>query len=416
MATVASLHTLSEELGTELTERILPYWITNTPDRKHGGFVGAIDGQSRVVPGAEKGAVLNARILWTFAASARLLNSQRCRDLADRAYGYLADRFWDSLHGGVYWALDSEGHPTQPKKHVYAQAFALYAFSEYYRATAQEESLERARRIFELLEDHAHDSRNGGYAEAFRRDWTPLDDVSLGESDPNEEKSMNTALHVLEAFTNLYRVWPAERVRDRLTELVDIFLYRIVDRETYHLRCFFDEAWTPRSSLVSFGHDIEASWLLREAAEEIGASALKANVESLTVPMVDAVLRGGMGNDHGLMFEAEGPAVTDTDRHWWPQAEALVGFVNAYQCSGEDRFLEAARKTWSFIEEKILDRTYGEWYYRVSEDGEPYPSDGKVGFWKGPYHNARACLEIKRRASEGPVRSVDHSAKSDPSK
>lgn len=400
MSSPSSLHTLSDALRAELTERILPYWIHYTPDREHGGFVGVIDSRGRADPQAEKSAVLNARILWTFAAASRLLDNDLCRDVADRAYDYLIGRFWDPEHGGVYWMLDPQGCPSRPKKQVYAQAFAVYALAEYHRATGCEESLERAVQLFRLLERHAYDASYGGYAEAFSRTWGPLEDVSLGTNDPNEHKSMNTSLHVLEAYTNLHRVWPDERLETQLTELIDVFLHRILDREIDHLRCFFDEAWTPQSDRVSFGHDIEATWLLTKAADECNRASLQGEVTSVVEPMVDAVLREGVGAGHGLLNEAKGATIIDSDRHWWPQAEALVGFVNAYQQSGAERYLKAARRTWSFIDEWILDRTHGEWYFRVSETGKPYPSDDKVGPWKGPYHNARACFEILSRAGD----------------
>lgn len=406
MSTPSSLHPLRRPLWAELTERLLPYWIHNTPDRRRGGFIGAIDSQGRVDPEAGKGAVLHARILWTFSVAARLLDSASCRQMADRAYDYLVEHFWDPEHGGIYWMLDAHGCPTHPKKQVYAQAFAIYALAEYHRATKRPESVNRARQLFELLERYAHDGTYGGYTEAFGREWGPLADVSLGDNDPNERKSMNTSLHVLEAYTNLYRVWSDEAVANRLGEMIEVFLHRILDRDTHHLHCFFDEAWTPRSNRVSYGHDIEASWLLGEAAE-VGAPALRAEVESVAVPMADAVLREGVGAAHGIVNEAEGTTVVDADRHWWPQAEALVGFVNAYQCSGDERFVEAAHRTWAFIEDWMLDRTYGEWYFRVSEQGEPYSSDNKVGPWKGPYHTARACFEVLRRVNGLPASDSD---------
>lgn len=405
---------LSEALYAELTERILPYWIHHAPDEQHGGFVGAVDGQGRLVPQAEKGAVLNARILWTFATAFRLLESSLCRNMADRAYEYLTEHFWDSTHGGVYWMVDSCGGPVQPKKHVYAQAFAVYAFTEYHRATGHVESLKRALRLFELLEHHAHDSSWEGYIEAFGRDWCPLEDMSLGAGDPNVCKSMNTTLHVLEAYTNLHRVRPDEQVEARLGELIELFLHRILDRDTYHLQCFFDRSWRPQSERVSYGHDVEASWLLTEAATELGNPSLQTKVESVVLPMVEAVLRDGVGPAHGLLNEARGTTVLDADRHWWPQAEAMVGFVNAYEQTGKEQFLEAAQRTWAFIEEWMLDRQYGEWYFRVSDCGEPYPSDNKVGPWKGPYHNARACFEILERTAGSRSLEVERSVLSGP--
>jgi mannobiose 2-epimerase len=392
---------LRQALYAELTERLLPYWIKNTPDTEHGGFIGAIDGRGRLVPGASKGAVLNTRILWTFSAAARLLQSTPCKHLAHRAYSYVADRFVDPEHGGVFWMLNADGTPKNPKKQVYAQAFALYAFAEHHRATGDPASLEQARRLFRLLERHAHDDVHGGYREAFSRDWGPRSDVSLGGKDMNAPKSMNTTLHVLEAYTNLFRVWPDERVAARLRELIDIFLDHIIHPSTHHLRCFFGPSWAPRSRRISYGHDIEASWLLVEAADVLGQRALQHRASGASVDIAESVLEHGIGPEGGVLNEADGTTVVDADRHWWPQAEAMVGFVNAFQITKDKRFADAASQTWSFVEASILDDTHGEWHFRVSKEGKPYLSDNKVGPWKGPYHTARACFEVLRRTGDG---------------
>jgi mannobiose 2-epimerase len=396
MAVSDSLTTLRTALATEVTDHLLPYWTSRAVDQQHGGFVGRIDSGGRVVEEAPKAAVLNTRILWTFSAATRMLDHKRCRMLADRAYAYLIRYFWDDTHEGIYWMVDYTGDPLSDRKQVYAQAFAMYAFAEYHRATGLPGALGRSKRLFRLLESMSFDSECGGYHEAFSRDWTPLDTVRLSDQDPDEKKSMNTHLHVLEAFTNLYRVWDEPDLAERLRGLVNHFLTTIIADNTAHLILFFSEMWERQSSRISFGHDIEASWLLCEAAEVLGHDDLQDETAETAAQMARATLRDGIDEDHGLVFEAEPDRVTNSDRHWWPQAEAVVGFLNAFQISGDDCFRQATIESWAFIQQHLVDREGGEWHRRIAPEGTPYDDD-KIGPWKGPYHSVRACLEGVRR-------------------
>lgn len=397
MDPASTLATLRDAWTAELSDHLLPFWCEQAVDRCHGGFVGRMSSDGEVVEDAPKAAVLNTRILWTFAAAARVLDVPPYRDRADRAFRYLLDHFWDTRHGGLFWMVDATGAPRHSRKHVYAQAFGLYALAEYYRATGDVESLDHAAQLFRMLETHAFDPEHGGYHEGFSRAWTPVDNVQLGDEDPIEKKSMNTHLHVLEAYANLYRTWPNERLAERLQALIELFLRDILDHQTFHLTLFFNEAWERRSSRISFGHDIEASWLLTEAADVLGHADLQAKVRETAVRMARTTLCDGVGTDHGLPFEAGPEGITDADRHWWPQAEAIVGFLNAYEISGDVDFLDAAAHSWRYIERHLVDRDHGEWHLRVSPEGTPYPSDDKVEPWKGPYHGVRACLEGRAR-------------------
>ncbi|HTD60870.1 MAG TPA: AGE family epimerase/isomerase, partial [Gemmatimonadaceae bacterium] len=247
MSTRPHLNALRVELEHELTHGILPYWMSRAVDQAHGGFVGAITEDDRPEPDAAKGAILNARILWTFAAAYRVLADPAYRAMAERAVSYLRTHLIDPTHGGVYWTVDASGAPLDDRKHVYAQAFAIYALSEHYRATADGDSRQQAIRLFELIERHAHDAQYGGYEEAFSRDWVRLSDVRLSAEDRDERKSMNTHLHLLEAYTNLYRVWPDALLWKRIEEIVRLFLDHIVSAKTGHLGLFFDGDWKPKS-------------------------------------------------------------------------------------------------------------------------------------------------------------------------
>jgi len=392
-----NLSTLKEELLSELETNILPYWINNTVDKKHGGFVGKIDHFNAIIPNASKGAVLNARILWTFSAAFRILHDKSYFEPAKRAYQYIQDHFIDKQFGGVFWELDHQGKPLNTRKQIYALSFTIYGLSEYYRISGEEKALRTAIELFELIEKHSLDKTRNGYIEALSRDWQPLDDLRLSEKDANESKTMNTHLHILEAYANLFRVWKNERLRKSLTNLIRLFIDRFIDPKSFHQNLFFDDDWNLKSEDISFGHDIECSWLLYEACEILNDEKLRTEVLPLTVNMANSAFRG-IDNDGGMMNE-EFPSKKkfDTDKHWWPQAEALVGFFNAYQLSGDKKFLEQTLSSWNFIKSKIIDKENGEWYWRVNQQGVPNTRDEKAGFWKCPYHNSRACMELIER-------------------
>ncbi len=381
-------------LEAELHDHILAFWRERMVDRERGGFYGRLDGAGRLHPEAAKGVVLNARILWSFAAAARYTGRDDYRRLAERAHTYLHEHFADREQGGVYWLLDCEGRALDTKKQIYAQAFAVYALAEYYQLNGSREALGWAVRLYGLIERHSRDRQRGGYLEAFDRDWRLLADLRLSERDANEAKTMNTHLHVLEAYTNLYRVWPDGQLRQDLRQLIELFLTRFIDPSTRHLHLFFDEAWNLKSRTISFGHDIEAAWLLTEAAVLAGEAALVEEVEKKAVAIAAATLAEGVDADGGLFNEAGPAGLTDTGKHWWPQAEAMVGFWNAWELSGEARYADAARHSWRFIQQYLADRAGGEWRWGVYRDGTPMREEDKAGPWKAPYHNTRACLEM----------------------
>jgi mannobiose 2-epimerase len=388
------LQVLHEALERELTGNILPYWLTRAIDHEHGGFVGLITADEVAHPEAPKGAVLTARILWTFSAAYRVLGNPEYLDAAQRALQSFRERLVDPEHGGVYWMVNADGTPNDPRKHVYGQAFAIYALSEYARATDDRATLRQAAELFRLVERHAHDSANGGYEEAFSRQWVLLDDVRLSDVDANERKSMNTHLHLVEAYANLLRVWPDPLLRRRLVELLELFVSRIADPHTAHLRQFFDADWTPKTRAVSFGHDIEASWLLLDAADVAGDDGVRTRIRALCLRTADVVREEALDAGGGIFYDRSPNGVVDTDKEWWPQAEAILGFVSAYRETGRAAFRDAAVSTWSFTQRHIIDARNGEWLRRVARDGVARPGHEKVGPWKCPYHNARACLAL----------------------
>ena len=375
----------------ELTHNILPYWMKNMPDQDGGGFYGQINGRDNVVPGAPKGGILNARILWSFSAAYLKLRDPLYLEMARRAHDYIYRYFFDEKHGGTYWSLKSNGEPLDTKKQIYSQAFFIYALSTYHLASGERESLDRAIELFRLIEEHSFDRERGGYFEAFTREWGEIADLRLSEKDANEKKTMNTHLHVLEAYTTLYMVWPDPELRPQLAALVRVFSERIVDPQTSHLNLFFDEEWNCRSTIVSYGHDIEASWLLCEAAEALGEAE---SVSGLALRIASAA-HEGLAGDGSLFYEKDDAAGHfDRDRHWWVQSEAVVGFLNAWQLSGDAGWLELASDALDYILHNISDPVNGEWHWSIRDDGSVNLEDDKAGFWKCPYHNTRMCLEV----------------------
>jgi len=381
------------ELNDELVRRIIPYWVVKMVDMENEGFYGRIDGDDRLHPTAGKGAVLNARILWTFSAYSRIKNSFRYLLYAKRAFNYMLDYFTDKKNGGVFWELDYKGKPLNRRKQMYAQGFAIYGYSEFYRATGEQKALEEAKNLFYLLEKYALDPKNGGYIEALDENWKAIEDMRLSSRDANAPKSMNTHLHILEPYTNLLRVWKDPALIEAQTRLIKLFCEKIVNPETKHLRLFFDMEWNSINKGVSYGHDIEAAWLLYEAAEVLGNQELIEKVKKLSIEIVDASYEG-LQPDGSMIYETTHDGDVDTDRHWWVQAETIAGSYHAWLLSGNEKYLKVAEKCWEYVKEHLLDRCNGEWFWSVNAEGSPNYENDKAGFWKCPYHNARMCMEV----------------------
>lgn len=375
----------------ELTRNIMPYWIKNMPDRQGEGFHGRIDGSDNVIADAPRGAILNARILWSFSSAFIRVRDPLYLEMATRARDYIFSHFFDDEYGGTYWSLNHTGEPLETKKQIYSQAFFIYALSAYHQATGDRESLDRAIGLFRLIERHSFDRERDGYFEAFTREWGELADLRLSEKDANEKKTMNTHLHLLEAYTSLFKIWPDAGLRRQLSGLVRIFTDRIVDPLTSHLNLFFDEEWNCRSSIVSYGHDIEASWLLCEAAEALDeADSVKGVALRIAVAAHE-----GLAEDDSLWYEKDdATGHFDRDRHWWVQSEGVVGFLNAWKLSGDESWLELASGLFEYISSHLVDRDHGEWFWSIRAEGTVNRDDDKAGFWKCPYHNSRMCLEI----------------------
>jgi mannobiose 2-epimerase len=389
------LKQLKTDLSIEL-DSILDYWSKKSIDTKNGGFIGQIDNNENVIEDAEKGSVLNARILWSFSASYQITKNEDHKKLAKRAFEFLSNYFYDAEWGGLFWSINVDKTPKDTKNQIYALAFAIYGLTEYYAISKDEKALTIAINLYLKIQKYSYDPINKGYLEAFTRDWQPIEDLRLSDKDANEKKTMNTHLHIVEAYANLFKVWKDKGLQKDIIELLQTIEKHFINTETGHLRLFFDENWIEKPDVISYGHDIEAAWLLLQCAEISEDETLIANYKKHAIQMTE-VTKEGLDTDGGLWYEFD-PENNEliAEKHWWVQAEALIGFYNAYQLTGNEIYLDIVLKNWDFIKNHILDTTNGEWFWGIYRDNSLIEKD-KAGFWKCPYHNSRACLELINR-------------------
>lgn len=418
--------TMKMEMQDVLENDILRFWLDKMQDDENGGFYGQMTGRGQLIKEADKGAILNARILWSFSAAYRVLGKKEYMEAATRAKDYFISHFIDHEYGGVFWSLDYQGQPKDTKKQFYAIGFAIYGLSEYARATGDHEALDYAIQLYENIEEHALDHVYNGYIEACTREWGVMEDMRLSDLDANYPKSQNTHLHIIEPYTNLYRCMrefqaaqscnyvpaigavlpvaitvPQEtfvRVEASLRNLIHIFTDHILNPATHHLDLFFEMDWTRGAGhLESYGHDIECSWLMHEAALVLGDKDILNKVEPIVREVAKASEKG-LNPDGSMIHEANLDAGTvDDDLHWWVQAENVVGWMNIYQYFGDEDALQKALRCWEYIKQNLIDKENGEWYWSRHKDGSLNLDDDHAGFWKCPYHNSRMCMEILER-------------------
>ncbi|MDQ8183339.1 AGE family epimerase/isomerase [Pelagicoccus sp. SDUM812005] len=388
------LKTFQQELQAELFENILPYWPRL---RTTDSFIPALDSLNQPVAETPLGLVMVSRLLWTYSRAYSLYGKKEYRKLADHAKHVLCIKFSDTENGGYYWTLTPDGQALETKKQCYGQAFCIYAFSEHYHATREQDSLDRAYSLFRLVEAKAWDPASGGYLESFEADWTPLAKMKLGDGDLEAPKTMNNHLHIIEAFANLQKISPSPEVEAACRRTLQTIADRIILPDTPRFGLFYDKDWKLLDPVVSPGHDIEGSWLLHEAATIIGDPEQEKEFQKLALEMAEQVLRSGIDpHDHGVHDEFHPGQPPNGSKCWWPQAEGMVGFYNAYQLSGDTRYLEACLQTWEYIKSAFIDRTNGEWLWGRQADGRPMDKE-KAGPWKSSYHNGRACFELLER-------------------
>lgn len=407
-------------ISNELFQNILPYWDKYSKDEKNTGFFGKIDNDNVQDAECQRSIVMTSRFLWTYSAVARFTKDAKYLAMADFAYKVIIEKYFDKENDGVYWSIMPDGTPKVDKKQIYGEAFCCYGLSEYAAAVQElkkdEElaatAMNKALDIYNLLENHALDKENGGYIEACAKNWSQTNDMILSPKDMNCPKSMNTNLHVMEAYTNLYRTLPVvfadsksiqAEVGQSLANLITVTQEKIVQKNA-HLGMFFDMDWNLLADEISYGHDIEASWLLWEAACELKDEELKEQIRDDVIKMAEVALDEGFDKENGclenfLLHSTTNPK-RDRTRVWWNQAEAMNGFYNAWQMTGHQKYQEACIQQWNWIQNHQVDNTNGEWWSALDQNGTPILSEDKGGNWKTSYHNGRTCLELLRRSQE----------------
>ena len=379
---------------------ILNYWQQHTIDDSHGGFYGKINNDNKADITAAKGVVLHARILWTFSAAYAFTHNKEHLQIAERAFSYLLNYFQDKENGGVYWSVDYRGEPLETRKQIYGLAFTLYGTSEYYAATQNEQALQFAQDLYQTIEQHSFDKTNNGYFEAFARDWKSLPDLRLSAKDANASKTANTHLHIVEAYANLYKVWKDETLKERIKNLLFLFDQYFISQQNHHLILFFTDDWNEQPDVISYGHDIEAAWLLLQCAEMIDSKPWITVYRQRAQTLAQAAAEG-LDKDGGLWYEYESQHQhLIKQKHWWPQAEAMIGYLNVYQITNHEEDLQKSLAAWQFTQQYIVDKQNGEWFWGVDDAYNIMPNEDKAGFWKCPYHNARACMEVIKRIDD----------------
>jgi mannobiose 2-epimerase len=398
---VADLRATAPAITRNLDENVLRFWYPDTIDREHGGFLIDHDAAGRFKGEAPKAIVTQARMVWL---SARLVREGRggdaMREAARQGYRFLMDRMWDKTHGGFYWEVDRSGtRVAAANKHLYGQAFGLYALSEYALATNDATALADARRLFDLLETKAHDAEFGGYREFFAADWTPPPTDArpyLGGS--ADWKLMNTHLHLMEALSVLYRADRSPRVALRLGELIAIQSNAVVRKATGACTDRYQRDWTPildaDGARASYGHDLENIWLIVDALDALGLAT--SPYHDLFTQLFAYSMKFGYDKAQGGFYDS-GPLGQPADRRakvWWVQAEALVSALTMFKLTGDPVYARVFLDTWRFVDTTQTDWKSGEWHPTITPEGAP--TGEKAHRWKAGYHNGRALLESLR--------------------
>ncbi len=388
---------MRSEVMTHLTKDIIPFW-KSLRDDENGGYTGYLGYDLKADKKAVKGCILNSRITWFFANAYTLLGDESLLAEAKHGFAFLKSACWDKKNGGVYWSVNYDGTPAETMKHTYNQAFSIYALSSYYEASGDREALDMAYQLYDLIEGKMRDEL--GYKEAFDEAFHEIDNEKLSENGVIASKTMNTLLHVFEAYTELYRVDHNEKVADKIKWMMDIVAEKVYNPKLHRQEVFFDEAWNPIIDLHSYGHDIETAWLIDRSVEVLNDAAYEKKMSPITQDLTNQIYKVAF-DGASLANECERGVVNEW-RIWWVQAETLVGFLNGYEKTGCTEYFDAAEKVWQFIKDHVIDRRDGytagrEWYWRGQADGTPDETQPMVEPWKCPYHNGRMCFEVIRR-------------------
>lgn len=385
------------EFRQHLVEQIIPFW-NNLKDEEYGGFYGYVSSDGIVDRNSDKGIILNNRILWFYSNAYLMLGDVELLRNAEHAWNFLKKYGYDRLHGGVYWSVSYDGIPLDDIKHTYNQAFSVYALSSFYAASKNEEALNMAYKQFHLIEEVCQDK--GGYLEALDWNFKLTSNEKLSENGVMAGRTMNTLLHVLEAYTELYRVDGNPTVGDAIRRILDRFLAEIYNPEKGICEVFFDMEYHTLIDLESYGHDIEASWLMDRACQVLQDEEYTNKTEDMRKKLACKVYENAYDHENGGIYNEREKDKVDRQKIWWVQAEAVIGFYNLYQKTGDETYRVASRKTWDYIRNQMIDPVSGEWFESRKADGSLDPAQGLVHSWKCPYHNGRMCMEMMTRISD----------------
>ncbi len=388
----------AESFRKHLENDIIPFW-NKMEDTENGGFFGYADLEGNPDKNSVKGCILNSRILWFYSAAYKLLKKPELLDKAEHAFRFLAEHFYDSRYGGVFWSVKADGTPEDTTKHTYNQAFAVYALSVFYQASGKKDALNLAYNLYQLMESKFRD--NDGYFEAFSRDFSPASNEKLSENGVMSQRTMNTLLHVLEAYTELYRADGFYAVGDSIRGALRTFKFKVYDNDKEICRVFFGKSYNSLIDLESYGHDIEASWLIDRACEVLGDKAYYSEMRPIIEELADgAFLHGIDAQNHAMNNECERGKV-DAKKVWWVQAEAVTGFFNAYKNQPErTEYLKISEDVWDYIQKYVIDKKTGEWIENIAPDNTVKPHQALAHAWKCPYHNGRMCIEMIGRLAD----------------
>lgn len=383
-----------EEIRSHLTEKIIPFW-KSLRDDEYGGYYGWMDYDLKLDKKAVKGCILNSRITWFFSNAYTLLKDESLLEEAKHGFAFMKEHCMDKENGGIYWSIKYNGEPEDTTKHTYNQAFSIYALSSYYEASQDEEALNMAKDLFHIIETKCTDEI--GYKEAFDKEFHEIENDKLSENGIIAEKTMNTLLHVFEAYTELYRVAGLPEVKERLEWIMDTFAEKVYNPQLHRQEVFFDANMNSILDLHSYGHDIETAWLIDRGVEVLGEKKYEEKMSPITKDLTAQIYKTAF-DGHSLANECE-KGVVNTHRIWWVQAETVVGFLNGWQKNPDKpEYLEAVRAEWAFIKEHVIDERNGsEWFWEVDAEGKPFEGRPIVEPWKCPYHNGRMCFEVIKR-------------------
>lgn len=381
------------EIKEHLVKDLIPFW-ENLKDTENGGYYGYMDYNLNINKTFEKGCILNSRILWFFSSAYEILNIPSLLESAKHSFEFLKNYCIDKKNGGVYWSVDYKGNVLDSTKHTYNQAFAIYALSDYYKITKDEEALKLANELYNIIEKKCKDEQ--GYLEAFTVDFKPESNEKLSENGVLAEKTMNTLLHIFEAYTEFYNITKNEEVADNLRFMLDIFADKVYNEKLGRQEVFFDKNWNSLIDLYSYGHDIETSWLIDRGLEILKDEEYNKKIAKITEDIAQNIYDRAYV-ENSLYNEAEN-GIIDKTRVWWVQAETLVGFLNAWEKNNENEYyIKAVKDIWEYIKQYVIDkRQNSEWFWALDEEHKPI-NKPIVEPWKCPYHNGRMCIEIIRR-------------------